>query len=373
MHRVGKSEADAYEECIVRVLIPTSVAQRLEAKKRAREQRRLRRIIDHSVEEDGENSVASDGSATTVSPEFLDTGEEYTPPDHIDQTWKAKYRFPIKLISIKGTHRNSVFLEIDIGKQRRELRELIFDNLEDSKKLQAIIKQEKELDKERSKARMKVAMGGKSIRLDESITFLIEIVSGWDLPAGDFSSSDPYVGCFMEGKEYHRTDFISKTLDPIWTVMTGSLFLLTVDVKELFRGEGLLCVVYDYDKVGGDERLGACTIPPKTLYDAKGERMEFKLGPPPGKTQDVPGYLAIRCRRATEEDKEFMKKFADSKNKFSYKQVKDPIEAATKGGASNLKSIVTRRSRMPKFGPHAGIREVRSIRDLFWRADSIQR
>lgn len=66
-------------------------------------------------------------------------------------------------------------------------------------------------------------------------------------------------------------------------------------------------MVKDFDQFGVDETLGIVQVQPSTLYKANGERMEFKLQPVPGKTGDeVPGYLAIRCRRATAYDKNFM-------------------------------------------------------------------
>ena len=97
------------------------------------------------------------------------------------------------------------------------------------------------------------------------------------------------------------------SLDPIWTVKTGSLFLLDVAAEELFIEDGMKFVVKDFDQFGGDEALGLVTVPPRTIYQAKGDRMEFKLQPVPGKTTDeLPGYLAIRCRRASPEDISFM-------------------------------------------------------------------
>lgn len=33
----------------------------------------------------------------------------------------------------------------------------------------------------------------------------------------------------------------------------------------------------DYDQFGGNDKLGLVTVPPKVLYDAKGERLEYEL------------------------------------------------------------------------------------------------
>jgi hypothetical protein len=148
-------------------------------------------------------------------------------------------------------------------------------------------------------------------------------------------------------------------------VKTKSLFLLEVDTKELFLSEGLLCSLYDYDKVGANEKLGAITIPPKTLYDAKGERMEFKLGPSPGETKDVPGYLSIRCRRATDYDANFMTDFEKGTDS-DLLGLKAATSKAhhTKGGASNIKSLMSRNTKTEKNGEKAGIKQVRRYRSL---------
>jgi len=361
-----KTTDDAYEECVVRVLIPLSTVERREAKKRAKAKRRAERQGHSSVAaamDEVEVSLLEDDDESTVnlSPEFMDTGDEVQLKQHDGTTvgWKAKYRFPIKTLSIKGTRKHSVHIAVKIGK-RTEVREMVFDSVEDSEKFQALVENQLNLEKERATQKMKVAMGDeKSIRLDEQLTFLVEIVSGWDLPAGDFSSSDPFVSCLIDGEEVHRTEYISKTLDPIWTVTTGSLFLLNIDAKTLFRGEGLLCVVYDFDKLGGNERLGSCTISPKTIFDAKGERLEMKLGPPPGKTDDVPGYMAFRIRRASKNDIDFMTKMKEAGSLFaSKKKSVNEHHDSHKGGSGNIKSILTRRSRIAKIGPNAGQREV---------------
>lgn len=363
-----------YEECVLRVFVPVSTEEKRAAKKRAKAKRRAERegatASQVAAIEDVEVSLLEDAdddeSTVNISPEFMDTGAEVRISEHgadggTTEKMKAKYRFPIKAIRIKSTHKKSVMVEATLGK-KAETREIIFDTTEDSEKFQAIIEQQRNLEKERAVQKMKVAMGDeKSIRLDERLTFLVEIVSGWDLPAGDFTSSDPFVSCLIDGEEVHRTEYISKTLDPIWTVTTGSLFLLKIDVKKLFRGEGLLCVVYDYDKLGGNERLGAITIPPKTIYHANGERMEFKLGPPPGKANDVPGYLAVRIRRATKNDIDFMTKREEAGRMFASKKALGGHVDSHKGGSGNIKSMLTRRSRIAKTGPNAGKKEVRTV------------
>jgi hypothetical protein len=100
---------------------------------------------------------------------------------------------------------------------------------------------------------------------------------------------------------------LALSLDPIWTLKTGSLFLLTIESKKLFLEEGLNFAIKDFDQFGKDETLGVINVNPRIIYLAQGERTEFKILPPSGsKSNEVPGYLVIRCRRASEYDQKFM-------------------------------------------------------------------
>lgn len=360
IHRImgdGKAISSYYDECVVRIFVTNSTEANIEAKQRAQARRRAKQAgksekaelmeeVEVSLIEDDEEE-----SIVDVSPEFIDSGASI-------EGWKAKYRLPIKMVSIRGTHKHSVIVQVDLGK-KKQVREMIFVSLQEAEKFHAMVEEQLALESERAEQKMNVAIGNtKSIRLDEEVTFLFEIVSGWDLPIGDFKSSDPYVSCIFEGEEVHRTDYISKTLDPIWTVSNGSLFLFRTVIQSLFRSDGLLCIVYDFDKVGGNKRLGAVMIPPRSIYNAKGERLEFKLGPPPGKTDEVSGYIAVRVRRATQNDIDFLDEIKQSGKSFRFPGRNVESETDSKGGASNIASILTRRSRIARTGQNAGKKEV---------------
>lgn len=121
---------------------------------------------------------------------------------------------------------------------------------------------------------------------------------------------------------------------------TGSLFKLAVDSERLFLEEGMKLLVKDFDAVGANETLGLVHVPPKILYLANGERMEFKLQPVPGKTsEEVPGYLAIRCRRASEYDLNFMTSYESSQ-----KAMAAPELPKTSNNA--LKSIISKTAKV---------------------------
>lgn len=133
-------------------------------------------------------------------------------------------------------------------------------------------------------------------------------------------------------------------LDPIWTIKTGSLFLLTVESRELFIHDGLNFLVKDYDKLGHNEVLGCVQVPPAVLYKANGERMVFKLQAAPGAANSEPsGHLAVRCRRATDYDKKFMESFMESK-----KVVAAGDQLAS--GKNDLLSIISRNWKEEKDG-----------------------
>ena len=129
-------------------------------------------------------------------------------------------------------------------------------------------------------------------------------------------------------------------LDPIWTVKTGSLFLLEVESEQFFLEDGMTFLVKDFDQFGANETLGIVHVSPRALYRATGERMEFKLQPVPGKTAaEVPGYLAIRCRRATTYDKTFIEGMQSS-----LKAIAAPKLPKSQGNV--IKSIVTKTSKI---------------------------
>lgn len=125
----------------------------------------------------------------------------------------------------------------------------------------------------------------------------------------------------------------------MWTIKTGSLFVLNTTAAELFEcHDGLKFEVKDYDTVGGSESLGNTVVPPRTLYEADGERMVFPLLPEAGRTSvKVKGNIAIRCRHATKRDLEFMAKLKRGLSKISDK---DPTALSAAGGKSDIMSLL---------------------------------
>jgi hypothetical protein len=226
VHRVeipGKKKNDkdtSFEECIIRVLDPENQEELNAAKKRG-QMRRKEHDHDNACVTVGAAAITSsppsvnndfedDDASTVVPPDFLDVGSgNFALPDY-DKGWKAKYRFPIAALKIRGTHKTGVHINVDLGKHK-ETRELIFDNIEESEGFVYAIEQELKMEDRRREAKLQATMGGLKVAPNEKITFLIEIVSAWDILAGDFYTSDPYVLCMFNHKEVHRTKYIPKT------------------------------------------------------------------------------------------------------------------------------------------------------------------
>lgn len=140
---------------------------------------------------------------------------------------------------------------------------------------------------------------------DEEINLLVEIVSANDLPIGDITSSDPYVIVFMNGKELHRTAVIHNNLNPIWTLSTGSLFLVEMTPEEFFSSSaGMTFVIKDEDTIGSNETLATVTVPLEVLLEGKGERVGYVIEPhdKPDKKPEREGKLFLRFKKATAED-----------------------------------------------------------------------
>ena len=135
-------------------------------------------------------------------------------------------------------------------------------------------------------------------------------------------------------------------LNPIWTLKTGSLFIVSLSAKELFQSEGMLLEMYDYD-VGKNEKMGQCVVPPRVLYEGTGERLSYPL-----ENKEKKGSLAIRCRQATVNDQKFMEEYMNSTHTKASKGVSALADQAgeNQGAKSSIASVVTRNQKTEKVG-----------------------
>jgi Ca2+-dependent lipid-binding protein len=96
---------------------------------------------------------------------------------------------------------------------------------------------------------------------------LVEVVSALYVPSMDrFSDADPYVSVSMEETKLHRTKVIPNNSNPIWTLETGSLFLIEYDKKKVNpKKNKVTFVLKDYDIVQKAKVLGRVDILLKDL------------------------------------------------------------------------------------------------------------
>ena len=118
---------------------------------------------------------------------------------------------------------------------------------------------------------------------------------------------------------------------------------------DLFQSEdGLIFEVKDYDTIGTNESLGAFTVNARTLYKWNGERREFALKPLLGQHDFNQGKIALRARRTTEHDIQFLEKYHEKKkSNFT-------LPSIGAGTANTIKSLVTVNSKKEKEGPGKG-------------------
>jgi hypothetical protein len=243
----NSNHTDYYEKCIVRVMDAKSKEEHKAAKQDAKHRRQVRdqqnrgiflgpeintahgpddgMIYDHN-EDDG--SVSVEG----VEEHFLDQGAKLAPissilsRDDIERGWQDKYRFPVEFVTIRGTHKTGVIANVTIGKNINQTREFIFDNLTECEDFCFVLERERSLIDKRKADKLRVTLehlagtvpnANRELNLTstsdklETFTLLIEIVSAWDIPIGDLLSSDPYVICYLNDHEVHRTKYIAKT------------------------------------------------------------------------------------------------------------------------------------------------------------------
>ena len=124
--------------------------------------------------------------------------------------WEAKYKFPLSAIEVKGTHKNIMygFFSYRQIKQNREFR---FDTEGDALDCANFIEAQKQLDEHRRKQKFAQNSAGIKVSPSEKLCLLVEIVGATDLQAGDLTTSDPYVVCFFNHLQVHKTKYIPKT------------------------------------------------------------------------------------------------------------------------------------------------------------------
>eukprot|EP00520_Triparma_pacifica_P018233 CAMPEP_0118666936 /NCGR_PEP_ID=MMETSP0785-20121206/19498_1 /TAXON_ID=91992 /ORGANISM="Bolidomonas pacifica, Strain CCMP 1866" /LENGTH=567 /DNA_ID=CAMNT_0006561315 /DNA_START=207 /DNA_END=1907 /DNA_ORIENTATION=+ len=101
-----------------------------------------------------------------------------------------------------------------------------------------------------------------------SSTLLVQITDGKHLPKADpFSLSDPYCTIKWNDEQVGKTKIIKNTLDPLWSHAYFEINLTPgKEDKEIDEGE-LTIEVWDWDRIGGDDRLGILTFKAKEIRE----------------------------------------------------------------------------------------------------------
>lgn len=212
----ANGERNSYQECIVRILSPANKQIRDESAKKRREKRRLLRkdqVEDPNdpLVEEGDEEDDDDDASTVSHPAMMDSmTSNFAKPEGLFEGWEERYRFPLRYITIKGTLRTGVFVQITLGRNK-QTRQLIFDTMDEAEEFRDYLAMELEREQERNDGKLKVVFHGHKPPEKKEITFLLEVVSGWDLPVGDLKSSDPYVIVSFLGQDIHKTAVIEKT------------------------------------------------------------------------------------------------------------------------------------------------------------------
>ena len=226
----------------------------------------------HRKQGDGDDGSDDGGSLMEAYREPLLQNGKHTGKN--TESWQPKYKIPLRLFHVVEKRKRTIIVAIeDKGDSIR--REFVFQDESDVSDFCAVIEKNREL----SKARLDVALQGIQLKKEEQLTLLFDICSGSDLPRSDKTKdSDPYISVRFNGKRIHKTDCISSTLNPIWTLRKGALFIWKIDALELFESEeGLVFEVKDRDIISSNDSLGAFNISPRTLYGWNGERRVSKL------------------------------------------------------------------------------------------------
>lgn len=306
---------------------------------------RERRESSHSEDHDDNTSVSSSVDYFNNhhhDDHSLSTLGDHGPEEHHHSEWQLLYSFHLDDFEILKT--DGKVIEVSAGSRGdMVVRDIKFDTEKEAAFFKACRDRMTELIRERAqrqiaeykltnrsagstpsqprgatRALLEDVPGTAASSLEnmDEIKILVEIVGAENLPVGDIYSSDPYVVVRLGSMEIHRTEIVTKNLHPIWTLRTGSLFLLKVTPEQFFQSaRGLSFAIKDFDQVGKNDTLGNVHVSHEELLAGTGERVEFPVIPERASDQQK-GKLALRFKPATAEDIDFMDIFEKSPTKM---------------------------------------------------------
>jgi hypothetical protein len=277
--------------------------------------------------------------------------------------WVSCYLLDLKKVQVVDAANKRVTLKLRY-KPDSEPREryFVFQSAEDAQSFLDTMEQERVNERQRDQKKFLTAIEVAGIKKkvknlqefrEQQLEFLVEIVGAEDLPIEDITSSDPFVVAQFGDRTLHRTKHVPKNLNPVFTLRHNAFFLWSISTQDLFvEADGLTLMVYDFDMGGKNELLGAATVPAKDIYNANEERRCYPLKAlvlGNRKRGHDQGKIAVRIRRATDYDKEFLETYKKYERKRAVSGILDDNAKKSKGrgehGASALRSFVETKKR----------------------------
>jgi hypothetical protein len=161
-----------------------------------------------SAKDSSENSDGEEDDNSVFTPVELLSSD--LPLPELSGTWRPKYKIPMRSLTVLNTSHSNVYFRFDKDglKQKREIG---FASSQEASDFVSAFKREQARESKRQDAKLKGSLGNIQLTRGEKLDLLIEIVSGWNLPIADLSSSDPFVICSINGSEVHRTKYVPKS------------------------------------------------------------------------------------------------------------------------------------------------------------------
>lgn len=206
----GSENSDSYyETCFLLMMDPIKGSHKDNSDKI--EDKEVAPLSESAPDDASIHSTGSDDG--TLAGAFSDMDTAFGKTKTAYEGWCVRYQFPLKAVTIQKVKNNSVTFKVQ-HREINHLRKIKFEKAEEAEECSNCIRGLKSTEEARLDAKYKESVKrlGKNISVNakEQICFLVEIVGATDLPRGDVKSSDPYVKCYFDGMEVHKTGYLRK-------------------------------------------------------------------------------------------------------------------------------------------------------------------
>ena len=330
------------ENVILRILKPVSTDI---PRKSNMEKSKSQGSISPNDDSTSESDYSLHDDCNSVSTLGLHGADEI--PDR--RVWVDQHTYNINEIEMTLCARNMT--EMIVKKHNRKVtRQIFFETTSEAHSFFKLIMYFKQLQRERSQRVLAIRQEQMMMSLPQSILaslspppvtsissspsldLLIEISSAWNLekqnclpeysPQKYYTRHQTFVMIRLNnGKLLHSTKPISNISNPIWTVKTNSLFILSMlvhegDFNEFINHGGLQFHVMSRDINDAmsslDQCIGVVTVPHTSIINSNGERMIFPLSSQSEHEDESScAQLTLKFRNATKTDIQLMKSMND--------------------------------------------------------------